>query len=223
MTGSAARRGTARGHPAIAVIGDPLRRSLFEFVKASPHPVSRDEAAAFLSQSRSTAVFHLERLVEAGLLTTEFKRTSGKSGPGAGRPAKLYRAADDEVSVTIPERRYDLLGELLAQAIDEAQPIESAREALIRIAEERGRRLGAEAGTLERMLVAAGYEPHVDADGTITLTNCPFHRLAARHTDLVCTANEALLSGAVTGCGGGYDAALEPGANRCCIRLHPAE
>ncbi|MBL3687668.1 transcriptional regulator [Leucobacter zeae] len=105
---------------AIAALSDPVRRDLYEFVASCAQPIGREAAAAAVGISAHQAKFHLERLVAAGLLDTEFRRLSGRSGPGAGRPAKLYRRTDDEFLVALPERRYDLAGGILASAIERA-------------------------------------------------------------------------------------------------------
>src|SRR6476661_2902690 len=104
----------------VAVLAEPLRLDLYRYVVAQPEPVSREQAAEGVGVPRHTAKFHLDRLVEEGLLDTEFQRLSGRRGPGAGRPAKLYRRSGRELSVTLPARRYDLAGQLLAQAIDDS-------------------------------------------------------------------------------------------------------
>src|SRR5689334_24436090 len=106
---------------AVAALAEPTRRRLYEHVVAQPDPVSRDEAAAATDVPRATVAFHLDRLVDEGLLDVVFERRSGRSGPGAGRPSKLYRRAECDVSVSLPERRYDLAGRLLAGAMEEAQ------------------------------------------------------------------------------------------------------
>ena len=104
----------------LAALADPIRRELYLFVAAQPEPVSRDRAAEGVAVPRHTAKFHLDKLVEQGLLATEFQRLSGRQGPGAGRPTKLYRRSGRELSVTLPARRYDLAGQLLASAIDDS-------------------------------------------------------------------------------------------------------
>jgi predicted ArsR family transcriptional regulator len=104
----------------LAALADPIRRGLYLFVAAQPEPVSRDRAAEGVAVPRHTAKFHLDKLVEQGLLATEFQRLSGRQGPGAGRPTKLYRRSGRELSVTLPARRYDLAGQLLASAIDDS-------------------------------------------------------------------------------------------------------
>lgn len=206
---------------AIAAIKDPLRRSLFDFVSTSPTPVSRDAAAAKLGIPRSTAAFHLDRLSALGLLTVEYRRLSGKVGPGSGRPSKLYRRAAGEVSVSLPERHYDLAAELLAAAIGEAardgEPILAALE---RVAGEAGRKFGARMGSLRTALEATGFAPHADSEGGIILTNCPFHRLAERHPAVVCAANHSFLLGVADGAGeGASEILLEPAEGRCCVRV----
>ena len=209
------------GVAAVASIHDPMRRSLFDFVTRSGVAVGRDEAAKALGMARGTAAFHLDRLVDVGLLTTEFQRRSGRTGPGSGRPAKLYRRAIAEVLVSIPERHYDLVGGLLASAIEQSDRTgEPVRETLTRVATERGRDLGGRAASLWAVLESTGYEPRDDGDGGTVLTNCPFHRLALSHTAIICAANLALLRGAAeTKNDRDHEVSFEPGAGRCCVRI----
>lgn len=215
----------------VASLAEPVRRELYLFVVAQHEPVSRDQAAAGVGVARHTAKFHLDKLVEEGLLDTEFRRLTGRAGPGAGRPAKLYRRAAGEVAVSLPERRYDLAGQLMAAAIDEASgqgtPV---REALDRAAASFGAALGEQArakradqASLEAsqaglcgMLAAHGYEPHVAA-GRITLRNCPFHALAQAHTSLVCGMNLALIGAAAERLDARLASRLEPAEGRCCV------
>ena len=206
---------------AVASIHDPLRRALFDFISASGTAVGRDEAAETLGMARGTAAFHLDRLVDDGVLTVEFKRLSGKTGPGSGRPAKLYRRASDELLVSIPERHYDLAGSVLASSIEESDRTgEPARQALARVATERGRELGQRAGTLLGALVAGGYEPRKTPGGDTILANCPFHSLAASHTDVICDANVNLLRGVAEGAGDTeHDVVFDPCDGQCCVRI----
>src|SRR3546814_12007588 len=105
----------------IGALADPMRRALYEYVATQREPVGREEAARALDLATHKVKFHLDKLVDEGLLQTEFRRLSGRSGPGAGRPNKLYRRADTEFSVSLPERRYDLVGHILANAVDRAR------------------------------------------------------------------------------------------------------
>jgi predicted ArsR family transcriptional regulator len=170
------------------------------------------------------AAFHLDRLAEEELLAVEYRRPSGRSGPGAGRPAKLYRRTEAEVAVSVPERHYDLLGGLLAAAvaesIDTGAPV---REVLHRTAHDAGKTIGTAAVGLPAALEDAGYEPrHEERDGAVVLGNCPFHRLAQQYTELVCGVNLQLLRGVVEGTGdSAYLAELDPAPGRCCVRLQP--
>jgi predicted ArsR family transcriptional regulator len=208
---------------AVSAVADPTRRALFEFVSRSGGSVGRDEAAKALGLPRATVAFHLERLTESGLLETEFQRRSGRTGPGAGRPAKLYRRGTAEIAVSIPERHYDLAAELLSAAIEESdrsgQPV---RAALTRVSVERGRELGLRAGSLDAALESTGYTPVPGEAGSVLLANCPFHKLAARHTEIICHANVDLLKGAASGAGEDPDRVLfEPLEAHCCVRIAP--
>src|SRR5215213_1744044 len=146
-------RSLAERVAAVSALDEPIRRALFDHVSRSASPVSRDEAADALRLPRSTAAFHLDRLAEEGLLSVEFRRLTGRTGPGAGRPSKLYARAAGELAVTVPERHYDFAGELLLTAIEEATRTgEAVRETLQRTAELAGRALGADGGSLEKIL-----------------------------------------------------------------------
>jgi predicted ArsR family transcriptional regulator len=205
---------------AVTALDDPVRRALLDLVSRSDTAVSRDKAAETLGLTRRAAAFHLDRLADEGLLTVEFRRLTGRSGPGAGRPSKLYRRAADEVAVTIPERRYDLAGELLAAAVEAStRSGEPARDALMRLATDAGRGMGAASGALVNVLEDNGFEPRPDGDGGIVLGNCPFHRLAQRHTDIVCHLNLELLRGAAEGADDhDHTVVLDPEVGRCCVR-----
>ncbi|MCU7727909.1 transcriptional regulator [Actinoplanes sp. KI2] len=208
---------------ALAALDDPVRKAVFDLVAASGEPVGRDAAAEALGVSRRIAALHLDRLAEQGLLEFEFRRPPGRGGPGAGRPAKLYRRADDEVAVSVPERHYDVVGDLLATAVsDSIATGAEVREVLSRTAYDAGHAIGAAAGDLGSALATAGYEPGGDDAGAVYLRNCPFHRLARRHTELVCGVNLELLRGVADGAGEtGMRAVLDPRPGRCCVRLLP--
>jgi predicted ArsR family transcriptional regulator len=208
---------------AVSALDEPIRRALFEFVSRSAAPVSRDHAAAALGLARSTAAFHLDRLAAERLLTVEYRRLTGRTGPGAGRPSKLYRRAPGEVAVIIPERSYDFAGQLALGAIEESTRTgEPVRETLLRLAREAGRKLGTDAGALESVLEDRGFEPRSDGAGGIVLANCPFHALAQQHTDTVCHLNLELLQGAREGSHDQrYTLVLDPEIGRCCVRAVP--
>jgi predicted ArsR family transcriptional regulator len=209
---------------AIAALDEPTRRRLYDHVVRQQGPVSRDEAAAALGLARQTAAFHLDRLADEALLAVVYERRSGRSGPGAGRPAKLYRRSAKQVAVSLPDRRYELAGRLLAQAVEESDATgDPVRKVLHRKAEELGTQLGEQSKTeLVDLLERYGFEPRCEGDA-IVLANCPFHALAQEHTETVCGMNLHLLRGVLSGLDeAGLEACLAPSPGRCCVRLQPA-
>ncbi|MEU6525374.1 helix-turn-helix domain-containing protein [Streptomyces sp. NPDC046924] len=213
---------------AIAALDEPTRRRLYDYVVREPEPVSRDDAAAALGLARQTAAFHLDRLADESLLDVVYARRSGRTGPGAGRPAKLYRRSAKQIAVSLPDRRYELAGRLLAHAVEESGATgEPVRDVLHRAARECGARAGAdghEDGHEEvfPLLERYGFEPRYEGDAVV-LGNCPFHTLARAHTRTVCGMNLHLLRGVLDGLGDtGFEAHLAPEPGRCCVRLEPA-
>lgn len=214
-----------------AALADPLRRRIYAHVRSSVEPVGREQTAQALGISAHVAKFQLDRLESAGLLRADYVRLSGRSGPGAGRPSKVYRPSGRDLAVSVPARDYQLAGNLLADAVAaSAVSGEDAAAALSRLAGDHGRSLTAAAVGSDfpldadkafalalDILIDQGYEPRVD-DGRAVLSNCPFHALAQRQTGLVCHMNEALIGGVCDGLGPcGPRAALEPGPDRCCV------
>jgi predicted ArsR family transcriptional regulator len=207
------------------VLEDPQRRAIFQFVRLARSAVSRDQVAEHAGVSRSLAAFHLERLLDAGLVTADYARPSGRSGgPGAGRPAKRYRASDAQIVIEIPPRRYALAGRLMAHAIQDSREGQSASEAAVRLAAEEGRRLGREQAptSVDRCLASLGFEPVTEPSGDVVLANCPFHALAEVARDLVCAMNHSLVGGILDGLDADeFECRLVPGEGRCCVVLAP--
>ena len=205
----------------VAALVDPSRRALYDYVRRAGHAVSREEAADAARMSRNLAAFHLDKLVDAGLLRARYEAAPDRPR-GRGRTPKVYEATAEEVGVTIPERRYQLIAEILADAVA-SDPAEAARAAHQQ-AHRRGKALGAALRTEHHPdLVAAlhglGFEPE-PASGRVLLHNCPFHALAARHTSLVCGLNHAFLAGLLDGLDdAATEAHLAPYPGRCCVEL----
>jgi len=222
---------------AIAALGDPTRRALYRYIAAQAAPVGREDAAAAVGVPHHVARFHLDRLHEAGLLEVEYKRPAGRGGPGAGRPAKLYRPGPAEFSVSIPERRYDLAGLVLTQAVATAMASDTpAAEALEEAAGEAGRAIGEAAraradgtgdgaGSLAaavETLDAYGFSPRAEGDG-YALGNCPFHALSVQFPEVVCRMNLALITSALDAAGAcTASARLDPAEGRCCVTVRLA-
>jgi predicted ArsR family transcriptional regulator len=207
----------------VSSLDDPVRRRLYEVVRERAEPVGRDEAAAAAGVGRALAVYHLDKLVEAGLLTASYQRPPGRGGPGAGRPAKLYARSDREFAVTVPPREYELAARLLIEAV-ESDSSGRSRTALLDAA----RRLGAELGSrfaggeagLEQALTEHGYEPRRGDDTVIRLRNCPFHQLAEQHRDVTCGMNLGLIQGILAGLGAdGLRPVLDPRPGHCCVAI----
>lgn len=219
----------------MAALQDDTRGRLYRFVSEAAADVSRDEAALQLGLTRRVAAFNLDALVEQGLLEVTFRRQSGRRGPGAGRPSKLYRRADVRLDVSLPPRNYELLARLLA-SLAESQVGGGAIGDLASGAGAFGAAIGAvareEAGpragrkvlrqALMNRLGDEGFEPFVDEAGTIRLRNCPFHEMAQENRELVCELNLRMMRGVSDAVGGAdLEPILEPREGTCCVAFRP--
>jgi predicted ArsR family transcriptional regulator len=213
----------------IALLDNPIRAALYRELVERDDWLGRDEAAELAEVPRSVAAFHLEKMCDAGLIEAKYVRTSGRTGPGAGRTSKLYRRSDRETAVSLPERKYSFVGHLLAAAVEESTRTGKDVGAIVaRLAGEKGaeiaersggprKRLAAEA--LTGILSEIGYEPRI-VKGEILLRNCPFHALSRQHTELVCGMNLDLLKGVVEGITQGkMTPRLAPEPGMCCVRI----
>lgn len=214
----------------IGALADDTRRALYEYVSAQSEPVGREQVATALGLAVHNVSFHLDRLVTEGLLEVEYRRLSGKTGPGAGRPSKLYRRASREFAVSLPPRRYELVGDILAAAVTRAAEGVPLNEALHECARGEGLSLARAVDGLERagsltalaeVLRSQGFEPQVRND-EVMLFNCPFDALAHKHTTLVCGLNQAFVQGVADGLHSDITACLEPGPTRCCVKARHA-
>jgi len=144
---------------ALQVIGDPELRETLLVVRGRPQAVSIRDVAAATGAHHNVARRRLERLAAAGLLTTSFERPPGRSGPGAGRPAKVYAPAPETSSIEFPERRYPELVGLLVDAVP--------RRRVPEVGERFGAALAVAAGVEPADDVRAGLEGLCDAIGAI--------------------------------------------------------
>jgi predicted ArsR family transcriptional regulator len=213
------------GLAAVSSLDDPVRARLYEVVSASTAAVGRDEAAAAAGIGRPLAAYHLDKLVELGLLTATYQRTTGRDGPGAGRPAKFYARSGREFAVTVPPREYELAARLLAAAVD-SDTGGRCNAALRAAARDHGASLAArcrdgaaDAGdAVHSALRQHGFEPWLTPDGAVELRNCPFHQLAALHPGMVCGMSLALIGGLIDGMGASQlHPELDPQPGRCCV------
>lgn len=218
------------------ILADDLRRSMYLFIREMGRPVSRDEAAKSVGISRKLAAFHLDKLVEKGLLKAHYARLSERRGPGAGRPSKVYEPTEMEMSVSIPSRSYDFVGRILVEAM---QRPGASRDAVRKTAYQEGVELGrtirrerrlrspGDKKTLEiaqDVLYDRGYEPYRDDQDGLRLRNCPFHHLAQQSVEIVCGLNQAFIDGLLKGLGNeSVTAVLDPQPGQCCVRLQRSE
>lgn len=211
---------------AIGALADPLRRRLYDLVAGRDDGIGREEAAQEAGVPAHTARFHLDKLVEEGLLAVDHRRLSGRTGPGAGRPAKIYRRSPTEVAVSLPERGYDLVGRVFAAAVERSLEGAPLSEALTSEARAAGHRdgtaydgAGEELDRSAGVLADRGFEPS-RVGSALVLRNCPFDALAREHTALVCGVNRDYVGGVLDGLGCDHTAArLDPGPDRCCVRV----
>ena len=218
----------------VAALADPVRRALYFYVarNAQDGAVSRDQAARGVRITRALAAFHLDKLVEQGLLEATYRRLTKRRGPGAGRPAKLYRRAREPIAVSLPPREYELAARLFAGSLEDAAGPVPAR--VLKTTRAFGARLGRTARhaagprptrralqqEIQGILVAHGYEPFTSATGEIRQRKCPFDALAREYRPLMCGMNQALLAGVVRGVGlPKCRAVLDPQPGMCCVAL----
>jgi predicted ArsR family transcriptional regulator len=233
IDGPASRVSAEAAIRALAALDDELRQGMYDFIRTARRPVTREQAAEAVGISRKLAAFHLDKLVEAGLLRSDYEPVGGLRK--VGRTPKVYQPVDADIRVSLPERQHDVLAAILIDAVLTERADETARQAAMRSAHERGQqvaaterrqlrpgRLGAErALTLsEGLLKRHGYEPDRVSPVCVALRNCPFHPLAGQEPELVCGLNHAFLTGFLTGLDAPtVEAILEPRAGECCVEL----
>jgi predicted ArsR family transcriptional regulator len=218
---------------AVSLLGEPVRRRLYEYVITQPEAVSREQAATAVGIKRPLAAFHLDKLAEEGLLEVEFRRLTERKGPGAGRPSKLYKRSSQELNVSLPHREYELAARVFAEALtteDSSAPVRDAahslgKEMADQVRDRAGRHQGAKnlTRTAEEVLESYGYEPFHDEEGNIRLRNCPFHQLSRQYTNLVCGMNLDIMQALVAELGlERIEARLEPQPGMCCVAFRKA-
>jgi predicted ArsR family transcriptional regulator len=226
------------GWEALQLLAEPTRRALFTACRQRATPLTREELASAVGVSRRLAAFHLDLLADAGLLTVDYARPAGRSGPGAGRPAKRYTAAPVDLELSVPPRRYDVAARVMARGLAHAtEQGTDAVEATFAVAQEEGERIGRLRRGRARLSASAttdvavdvlsdlGYEPRRETDACVHLCNCPFDSIVDVATDVVCGLNQRFVSGVLDGIAGhrGVQAELDPAPDRCCVVLNRAK
>jgi predicted ArsR family transcriptional regulator len=217
----------------LLALGDSTRRDLYFFVVGRGTWVSRKEAGEALGLRPGLVAHHLDRLVEDGLLEIEYRRLTGRTGPGAGRPAKLYRRTDAAFELTLPPRNPRLVNQLLIEAVGRlGRRADPVRRALVDVAREAGVAAGRQATdagaardrgrSFTELLATMGYAPHIGA-GELSLANCPYEPIAERDRQTICSMNLALVEGAVAGVGLRRTSCSlrSPVGGGCCVHVAP--
>ena len=221
------------GNAALHLLAEPTRRRVYDAVRAGDGPQTREAVAAAAGINKRLAAFHLDLLADGGLLEVDYARPPGRSGPGAGRPAKRYRPTPLEVELRVPARRYDLAARILARAVTESTPGTDPQQEALRVARDEGEQIGrlrrpggrlsasATLDTAEQVLGDLGYEPARSDERCVRLRNCPFRSVVDVAPGLVCGVNDELVTGMLTGLGGhrSVSAALDGKAPDCCVTV----
>ncbi len=213
-----------------AVLVDPVRRRIFQVARRARRPVTRDEAASAAHVSRSLAAFHLDKLVEAGLLRASIRSSTGAGR--VGRRPKVYEIGPAEVHLDVPRRQHGLLADVLVDALhedDSGRVRRAATEAANRHGRTLGRAARAEAGgagelaRARTIIEGLGFDPYEAETSALRLATCPFQPLARESPELVCGLNLSLLAGLLDGLRvTGVEAVLAPRSGECCVELRPA-
>lgn len=197
-------------------------------VRTHSEPMTVADLAAAVGLHVNTVRFHLERLIDEGLV-----EQAGQDRSSGGRPRLTYRALEGEGDVR-DHRDYQLLAEILAGSISESVP-DAAATSL-----EAGRAWGhyladapkphrsstAQEGLAEllRVLAHIGFEPRVTGEQgrTLELHHCPFREVAEAHREVACSVHLGLMQGLLAGMRAPLTAErLEPfvGPHLCLARL----
>ena len=188
-------------------LGDATRRGIYISVRESAEPVTASQIAAIFDLHANVARHHLDKLVADGYMRVTHRRRHGKRGPGAGRPAKHYEPTPKEVSVQFPERRLDLLAELLLRVVEKLGTTQAALLAE-EVGVEFGRELAGEIGMPEdagfatavqavaKAMMGVGFQTSTDAEDHMMVTKyCPFGETATNHPEIVCRLDQGIVRG----------------------------
>jgi predicted ArsR family transcriptional regulator len=213
-----------------SAFGDPTRRDIYVLVRAHPDGLRAAQVAAEFSLHPNVARHHLEKLASGGYLLVDLSRNES-----AGRPSKIYRAAALDTNLSFPPRRDDLLGILLARAL-ERLPREEAKTLAEEVGYEYGLGLAAamEPGEGHRSVKAAlasvadaltahGFAAHSEARGsslTLVSEHCPFGEAAQRYPHVLCAVDTGMVRGMLEGLYGATQPHIEesrPDGDRHCV------
>lgn len=214
---------------AVSLLAEPVRQRLYVYVRDRHGPVGREDAARHTGITVKLAAFHLDRMADGGLLEVGYRRLSGRVGPGAGRPAKVYTISPRSFSVVIPQTRYALAASMMAAALSGGSSGADGPSSLEEVATSVGESLGADIrartkvarrDAVQRKLEQLGFEPQSEESGDLSLRNCIFSELSMSNRELVCGMNAAFIRGLLTGARlRSHDVERQPIECSCCVRI----
>jgi predicted ArsR family transcriptional regulator len=180
----------------LAAVGDPDLRDALLFARSHARPVTADELAEARNLHRNVARSRLERLADAGLLSADYERRTGRTGPGAGRPAKTYSVVPQVTSIAFQDQNESLAG-LLVDALAArggAEPLrevgvefgrELARSARLRPAKTTKTGFERVCAAVRRLGYQASLESVDDAGAVIATPTCPLRPLVRARQEAV--------------------------------------
>ena len=177
---------------ALGALKDFTRRDILLRFYADRKARSVEDVAREAGVHRSVAFEHLERLVALGYLEVTQRRGL------PGKPAKIYKLTGGPVQISHPMRRYDVVAESLARALEEAG--DPGAEIVRRAGRSFGESIavpGAKTAmaALEPM-VEMGAEYEVQRDGVLSCTNCLFAEVC-RKAPIICDFHAGIIEGLV--------------------------
>jgi predicted ArsR family transcriptional regulator len=213
-----------------SAFGDPTRRDIYLFLRENPAGVKAAEVAEHFELHPNVARHHLEKLAAGGYLDVELARHES-----AGRPSKRYRVVPNDTQLLFPPRRDDLLGTLLARAL-ERLPADEAHALAEQVGYEYGRSIAARMEPTEGhrsvkaalasvadALTAHGFAAHAEARGsalTLVAEHCPFGEAARQYPHVLCAVDTGMVKGMLEGLYGETEPTIEqsrPGGGDNCI------
>lgn len=218
-----------------SALGDPTRRAVYIAIRESTGPMSTAGIAELFDIHPNVARHHLDKLAADGYLDVTHRRPNGRTGPGAGRPAKYYAVSSKQIDVHFPTHRHDVLSDMLVRIIDRIAP-DNIREVAEQVGTEVGRELAGEIGSPEdtgyegavkavvRAMTGIGFGVSSDVAGQrLLMSHCPFGDTAAAHPEVVCSLDRGMVRGLM----GSLEHACEPvlhpaaGSDRDCVTEVP--
>jgi predicted ArsR family transcriptional regulator len=219
-----------------SAFGDPTRRDIYLLIRDSTDGVTAGEVAEHFDLHPNVARHHLEKLTAGGYLVVAVGRVDGARA--AGRPSKHYRVSEHDHSLNFPPRRDDLLGTLLARALQmlspeqaeelaEAVGFDYGRNLATRMAPSEGHRsVKAALATVADALTAHGFAAHTEArDGRLAIVSecCPFGETAQRYPHVVCALDRGMIRGMLAGLYGEtspqFETSRPDGGDHCVARV----